>query len=130
MHYAFYLATGVLLDVLTFLSRCHDGDLSFILGNFGEGTPFREEKDLIMAQAVVDFWGSFARTFNPNPAQWFLETRGYQNTIATLKQGGKWEPVKGANGRSLRLMNLPFTSSPWVEKDQCKILGYPLDYYL
>ncbi|KAH6891781.1 cholinesterase [Coprinopsis sp. MPI-PUGE-AT-0042] len=110
--------------------KCHDGDLAFILGNFGEGTPFREEKDLIMAQAVVDFWGSFARTFDPNPTQWFLEARGYQNTISTLKKSGKWDPVTTSNSRPLRLMNVPFTSSPWVEKDQCKILGYPLDYYL
>ncbi|TFK25421.1 cholinesterase [Coprinopsis marcescibilis] len=110
--------------------RCHDGDLPYTNGNIGQlSRPFRDWDDLVMEQLSVDIWTSFARTFNPNPSAEFLEARGYHNTSLVLRRGGRWNSVTPGNRLPLKLIDVPFRDSKWLEVPQCEVLGYPLTMY-
>ncbi|EAU83928.2 cholinesterase [Coprinopsis cinerea okayama7 len=109
---------------------CHDGELLYTLGNLGQDShPFRDGDDLVMTQLSVDLWTSFARTFDPNPSEEYLRARGYTNTTEVLRKRGRWERVTPSNRRPLKLIDMTFRQSPWLEREQCEVLGYPLSYF-
>lgn len=133
------LTTGGLIYMFNFFVRlvfiheinsCHSGDLNFMFGNFGQAqAPFRDSNDLLFSQLAVDFWTSFARTFNPNPSFLFLAARGYTNTTESLLEWGQWNEVTTSASAPLRLLDIPLKSSPWLETAQCDLLGFPLSFY-
>lgn len=108
---------------------CHSGDLYEVFGNIAfQGLPFRDEFDLPFEQMVLDSWAAFARTYNPNPDQAFLQARGYTNTSAILKAKGTWEPA--TKGKlTLRALAWPPYQGTFRETAQCSAIGLPLTYY-
>ncbi|KAK7036178.1 cholinesterase [Favolaschia claudopus] len=103
--------------------QCHSGEQYFTFGTLGQGHhPFRDEFDLPFEQVTVDIWTAFARTYDPNPDEEFLAARGY-----TVQ---KWKPWLDAKSEHpVRVLAWPSRGSGWVEREQCKVLGFPLDYY-
>ncbi|KAJ6494586.1 cholinesterase, partial [Mycena sanguinolenta] len=108
--------------------QCHSGELYFVFGTLGEESlPFRDELDLPFEQLTVDTWTAFARTYNPNPSQAFLEARGYTGTAAALKESGLWEDVKGQE--PVRILAWPSRGSGWIDTEQCEVVGFPLNFF-
>ncbi|KAH7336290.1 Alpha/Beta hydrolase protein [Rhexocercosporidium sp. MPI-PUGE-AT-0058] len=77
---------------------------------------------------VVDYWSSFARSGDPNPDRKYLEARGYYRTLAQTERTGKWKQVD-AKKPSWRLLQWNGGPVPFSEGEQCRALGFPLDYY-
>lgn len=77
----------------------------------------------------MDMWGSFARTFNPNPSAAYLTARGYSNTTAALKTSGQWKEVAPNEKAPLRLIDAPMSNSEWLEEAQCALLGFPFNLF-
>lgn len=102
-----------------------------MFGTLGQDLrPFRDSNDLLMAQTSVDFWASFARSFNPNPPLAYLNARGYTSTIKALQQWGTWNPISrtggmGAKETPLRILDTPASNVAWREQAQCSLLGFP-----
>ncbi|KAF7374109.1 Cholinesterase [Mycena sanguinolenta] len=108
--------------------QCHSGELYFVFGTLGEESlPFRDELDLPFEQLTVDTWSAFARAYNPNPSQAFLEARGYTGTAAALKEWGPWEDVKSQV--PVRILAWPSRGSGWIDTPQCEVVGFPLDFF-
>ncbi|KAF9531081.1 cholinesterase [Crepidotus variabilis] len=109
--------------------RCHSGELYYTAGTLGQDLrPFRDPGDLLLSQWTVDTWGSFARTFNPNPPAAYLAARGYTSTTQVLKQSGPWKQVSETSA-PLKVIDVPFRSAGWRGEAQCKLLGYPLTMF-
>lgn len=110
--------------------KCHAAEMYYTFGTLARnGVPLRDENDLKFEQFIIDTWTSFARTHDPNPKLGFLKARGYVNTTAELEMAGLWKPV-GIEGLSMRVLQSPSIQFEWTEKEQCDILGFPLNYYL
>jgi hypothetical protein len=93
------------------------------------GLPLRDDDDLHFEQFMVDSWASFIRTYNPNPDLKYLEARGYTNTSAELSVAGLWRPVT-QGGLTMRRLQWLSIQAEFTEKEGCKVLDTPLDYYL
>ena len=110
--------------------KCHSGELYFVFGTIlTMGNPLRDENDLLFEQFVLDSWASFARTFDPNPDKAFLQARGYVNTLAEMQKVGEWMPVSKDN-LMLRQLEWPSKSIAFRDIEQCKLLGWPIDYFV
>ncbi|EGO26061.1 hypothetical protein SERLADRAFT_435908 [Serpula lacrymans var. lacrymans S7.9] len=110
--------------------RCHSGDLYFVFGTLGQSaSPFRDWNDLYFSQVTVDSWTAFARSYNPNPSPQYLAARGYANTSDALSKYGLWEEVTTTNPTPLRILDIPLQQVPFLEQEQCDLLGYTLPYY-
>ncbi|KAF7359731.1 Cholinesterase [Mycena venus] len=108
--------------------QCHSGELYFTFGTLGQSElPFRDANDLPFEQVTVDAWTAFARTYDPNPSAAFLAARGYTGTAALLREWGTWENVQ--SGNPVRILSVPSRGSGWLERAQCDLLGFPLDFY-
>ncbi|KAF4571495.1 type-B carboxylesterase/lipase family protein [Pleurotus pulmonarius] len=115
--------------------QCHSGELYYVFGTLGQfPLPFRDDDDLGFNQFILDSWASFARTFDPNPSESFLQARGFEGTLLRVRQErSKWQKVTKANlngSQILRRLNLQTGASSFLEKAQCEFLGFPLDFYL
>ncbi|EIW80191.1 cholinesterase [Coniophora puteana RWD-64-598 SS2] len=113
--------------------RCHSGDLYFTAGTLGQSAlHFRDDADWTLSQVAVDYWTSFARTFDPNPDPAYMVARGYENSAAAMSAAGPWDAVSatGEGGTDLMLLDIPLKASTWLETEQCDYLGYGIDYYL
>ena len=109
--------------------KCHSGELYYEFGTLTrEGLPDRDGKDFLFSQLIVDYWSSFARTYDPNPDPEYLKVRGYTNTIEQVKRSGKWPTLNAANP-TLRQLQVDGNHIPFKEKEQCDALGLPLTYY-
>ncbi|KAG8220528.1 hypothetical protein J3R82DRAFT_3233 [Butyriboletus roseoflavus] len=92
------------------IPRCHSGELYYVFGTLGQLTrPFCDWNDLVLSQVAVDAWSMFARTFDPNPSFAYLAAREYATP--------------------LRILDVPLSNSPYLERAQCDLLGYPLTFY-
>ncbi len=111
--------------------KCHSGELYYVFGTISRmGLPLRDENDLPFTQFVMDSWASFARSYDPNPDRGYLEARGYVNTTKELEIARKWEPVRlGDDGKQMRELQWPSKQVGFRDVEQCKMLGWPLDYY-
>lgn len=110
--------------------KCHSGELYFEFGNILRmGLPLRDENDIPFSQVTLDYWSSFARTWNPNPDEAFLIARGFTNTSTHLKIAGEWEPVTSTS-MTMRELQWPSETVSFRDVKQCKQLGWPLDYYI
>lgn len=124
--------------------KCHSGDLLYTWGNIGyHGLPARDDFDVPFSQYLVDMWAQFARNGDPNPHSDWLAARGYTNTTLAAAVDGPWPPVGiatapaedwGYSGSPHMMRVLAahgYTSAdvPFSESEQCKMLGYPLNYY-
>jgi carboxylesterase type B len=110
--------------------KCHSGELYFVFGTIlTMGYPLRDENDLSFEQFVLDSWASFARTFDPNPEKGFLQARSYADTLTEMEKAGKWLPVNKDN-LMLRELEWPSRSIPFRDIEQCKLLGWPIDYFV
>jgi len=104
--------------------RCHSGELYYTAGTLGQGAKaFRDAGDLLLSQTIVDAWGSFTRTFDPNPSPAYLAARGYATMANALKKAGPWNAV-GGHSSPLRLLEAELKTVDWLEQQQCEILGY------
>ncbi|KAF9526700.1 cholinesterase [Crepidotus variabilis] len=106
--------------------RCHGGELYYTAGTLGQvALPFRDSGDLLLSQITMDAWGSFARTFNPNPSFAYLVARGYDTSAEAFRQAAPWEPISGSVKLPLRLMDVPLGNAGWRDTKQCNLLGLP-----
>ncbi|ROW12754.1 hypothetical protein VMCG_00083 [Cytospora schulzeri] len=109
--------------------RCHSGELYFVFGNVAfQGLPERDEYDLPFEQFALDSFASFARTYDPNPDERFLEARGYSNTSRELKRAGPWKPAKKGD-LTMRALTWPSYQDMFREGPQCDGIGVPLTYW-
>ena len=109
--------------------KCHAGEVTYVFGNNArDGRPDRDGKDVLFAQLVVDYWSSFARTYDPNPDTGYLKARGYTSTLDRMKKTGKWEEVK-KNKLVKRRIEWNGAMEGFNEEKQCEVLGLPSSYY-
>lgn len=110
--------------------KCHSGELYFVFGNvLRMGLHLRDGNDIPFSQFALDSWASFARSWNPNPDPGLLKARGYLNTLNELETAGPWLPVN-KDSLQLRELEWPSKSIPFRDEEQCKLLGWPLDYFV
>lgn len=111
--------------------RFHGADMPWVFGAFNTGLQFRDAEDLWSLELSVSYFGAFVRTGNPNPDDGFLKSRGYETAQKGIQLAGKWEEV-GAGGEkgSMMLIDWPGKAQSFVDLEQCKWLGYPVDYYV
>jgi carboxylesterase type B len=109
--------------------RFHGADMPWV---FGTLSTIRDEKDLWSEQLVSSYFGSFVRSYDPNPDLKYLQVRGYDKVIEGVKNYGQWNQVDGGkkSGDEVRLLDWPSTNTGYIDVAQCDWLGYPLDYYL
>ncbi|KAF7324697.1 Cholinesterase [Mycena kentingensis (nom. inval.)] len=108
--------------------QCHSGELYYHFGTLGQDArPFRDALDLPFSQLILDSWASFARTYNPNPSPAFLAARGYATTASALRDWGAWREV--GSDEPVRILAWPSRGSDWLEREQCEVLWFPLDFY-
>ncbi|KAI1771328.1 alpha/beta-hydrolase [Hypoxylon cercidicola] len=111
--------------------KCHSGELYYVFGSLGRlGLPMRDDADLPFEQFVLDSFGAFARSFDPNPDRAFLEARGYESTLRELEQAGAWLPATADDPTTMRTLQWPSFQGPFPEAPQCEALGLGIDYYL
>ncbi|MCJ1309114.1 hypothetical protein MMC25_002769 [Agyrium rufum] len=109
--------------------KCHAGEVSYVFGNLLRlGQPDRDGLDVPFSQLAVDYWSSFVRTGNPNPATGYLEARGYWGTLAQVRKVGQWEAVGGQQA-PVRELQWNGAQIPWQDLRQCAVLGYPVTMY-
>lgn len=109
--------------------KCHSGDLYFEFGTLGQfSLPYRDALDLPFTQLVMDYWSAFIRTRDPNPDPAYLAARGYDATTKAIKEKGRWNEATKTKS-SLRRMDYPSRQDGFVDVDECRVLGLPLDYY-
>lgn len=106
--------------------RLHGSDLGFTYGN---QNPLRDHRDLQASQLISGYYAAFAKTGSPNPDEAYLEARGYQDTLAAVRQTGTWDPVSGDSGPAKQL-DYPALTIDFPEVQQCAFLNYSLSYYL
>jgi carboxylesterase type B len=99
--------------------RFHGADVPFVFGTLPR---IREPADLYYTQLTTSYFASFAKAGDPNPNIGYLRVRGYDRVADSIRKTGQWKEV--------RLLDYPSRSGPFVDVDQCKWLGYGLDYYL
>ncbi|EIW80188.1 cholinesterase [Coniophora puteana RWD-64-598 SS2] len=113
--------------------RCHSGELFYTAGTLGQSAEhFRDTADWTLSQVAVDYWTSFARSFDPNPDPAYMTSRGYTKSAATMAAVGPWNVVSPTAGADtdVRMMDIPLKDSAWIDAAQCYLLGYGIDYYL
>ncbi|KUI56990.1 Bile salt-activated lipase [Cytospora mali] len=109
--------------------RCHSGELYLVFGNLAfQGLPERDEYDLSFEQFALDSFTSFARTYDPNPDEGFLNARGYSNTSKEIEQAGVWKPAKKGD-LTMRALGWPSYQDSFREEPQCNGIGVPLTYW-
>jgi carboxylesterase type B len=107
--------------------KCHSGELYYAFGTIlRQGLPLRDEHDLPFGQYVLDSWAAFARSFDPTPDTGFLRARGYVNTTRLIGETGPW--VSYRQEGQARLLQWPPSMKTLVELEQCRALGFTLDY--
>lgn len=106
--------------------RFHGGDLPWMFGTLSR---IRNPEDLYSVQLTSSYFASFVKTFDPNPDLEYLQIRGYDRVVDAVKKTGTWGEVK-KNDKQLRLLDYPSKKGSFVDVDQCKWLGYGVDYYL
>ncbi|KAK7185763.1 Para-nitrobenzyl esterase 4 [Paraphaeosphaeria sporulosa] len=106
--------------------RFHGADVPFVFGTLSK---IREPADLYYTQLTTSYFASFTKNGNPNPDTDYLRVRGYDKVADSIKQTGPWDEVTKI-GKEVRMLDYPSRSGPYVDVDQCKWLGYGLDYYL
>jgi carboxylesterase type B len=106
--------------------RLHGGDPAWMFGFMGN---MRDEGDLYSMQYSVDALSAFIRTGDPNPSPEMLDLLGHVKTKEIVKETGRWEPVTGKRG-PIRVLDYPGTNAEFVDVEQCKWLGYGLEYYV
>jgi carboxylesterase type B len=111
--------------------RFHGADMPWVFGAFGPGQNFRDAADLYSLQLSTSYFGSFVRTGNPNPPTSYLKVRGYETALEGTQKAGTWKQV-GAGGDQGVLLEIdwPSTVKSFADLEQCKWLGYGVDYYL
>ena len=96
---------------------------------FGTLSRIRNPEDLYSVQLTSSYFASFIKTFDPNPDLEYLQVRGYDRVVDAVKKSGTWGEVK-KNDKQLRLLDYPSKKGSFVDVDQCKWLGYGVDYYI
>ncbi|KAK4560329.1 hypothetical protein LTR86_005525 [Recurvomyces mirabilis] len=106
--------------------KCHAGDLELSFGNFArDGYPERDAYDIPFSQTVTDYWTSFARTLNPNPAHGYLAARGYWDTLSQQSVAGEWQPVN-TTSPSMMLLQWNGAMVSFGDQPQCAVVGESL----
>lgn len=106
--------------------RLHGSDLGFTYGN---QNPLRDGRDLQASQLISGYYAAFVKTGSPNPDEAYLQARGYESTLAAVRQTGVWEAVRGNEGPAKQL-DYPALTIEFPETQQCSFLNYSLSYYL
>ncbi len=115
--------------------KCHSGELAYVFGNLGyNGQVDRDGLDIPMSQMALDRWTAFARTFDPNPEQAFLDARGFTNTSLEMSLSGTWDPIDTSdiNNLQLRVFQWPTFTAPFdifSSRARAQALGFDLDFY-
>ena len=109
--------------------KCHSGELYYVFGTaIRQGRQPRDQEDVPFSQYLLDSWTAFGRTKDPNPELGFLKARGYTNTSAIVEKVAPWEPVN-ASDPEVRVLDIEPRVEKFREREQCKVLEMPLDYY-
>jgi len=107
--------------------KCHSGEVNYVFGVLERsGLVDRDGFDTAFSRSIVDRWAAFARMGNPNPEEGFLNARGF------VDGAKRWEQVsaeEGNIGLRMMLMQLDEEMVEIGEKEQCGVLGLPLDYF-
>lgn len=116
--------------------KCHSGELQYVFGGLGyTGQPDRDGLDIPVSQMTVDRWAAFARNYDPNPDQAFLDARGFTNTSMEIKMSGSnWDPidVSDSTNLQLRVFQWPSFQAPFdifSSTQKCEAFGFGVDYY-
>ncbi|PSR88646.1 Carboxylesterase family-domain-containing protein [Coniella lustricola] len=110
--------------------RLHGSDLGFTYGN---QDPLRDERDLEASQLVSGYFASFTKTGSPNPDERYLEARGYESTLAAIRETGLWEAVSDQRAKDVpvgKQLDYPAVTVEFPDRKQCGFLNYSLEYYL
>jgi hypothetical protein len=108
--------------------KCHAGEVPFTFGNvLSQGWRDRDGLDTPFARLVVDYWTAFARTGTMKPEDGYLEARGFDESLAKMKEAGVWGQIPEG------VMRLQW-GGPGVmplggEQIGCKELGLANDFY-
>lgn len=121
------LLNGGVLEPGVDYFRLHGSDLGFTYGN---QAPLRDARDLQASQLVSGYYAAFARTGSPNPPEAYLRARGYESTLAAVRQTGAWEPVRAGEEGPAKQLDYPARTIAFPETEQCRFLNYSLSYYL
>ncbi|KAF1976904.1 carboxylesterase family protein [Bimuria novae-zelandiae CBS 107.79] len=106
--------------------RLHGADMPWV---FGTLSTIRDPADLYSVQLTSSYFASFVKTGDPNPDLEYLKVRGYDKVVDAVKKTGAWHQVRKNEGE-IQLLDYPSKRSTFVDVEQCKWLGYGLDYYL
>lgn len=111
--------------------RCHGADQLLVFGNILRvGLPDRDGLDTPFSRLVMDYLASFLWTGNPNPDQEYLALRGYESTLASVRETEEWTPVDPENPEWLVLKPGGVSMEGWgAEEAMCAALGMPLNYW-
>ncbi|KAF3920811.1 Cholinesterase [Dactylellina cionopaga] len=106
--------------------RVHGSDMPNVFGNLGS---LRDANDLYTIQLSSAYFAEFIKKGTPNVPTRYLTVRGYEKSLESIEQSGRWSEVRGKSGPIL-LIDYPAKASSYVDVEQCAWLGYPLDFYL
>ncbi|CRK19728.1 hypothetical protein BN1708_000393 [Verticillium longisporum] len=109
--------------------RCHGGSQLTMFGNYRRvGLGDRDGRDQDFSRLVLDYWASFVRSGDPNPAESFLAARGYNSTLAEVKKSGEWKEVD-PEAPEWMILEADSYMAPFGDADKCAVLGQPLNYW-
>ncbi|KAM0282476.1 hypothetical protein ACHAQH_002990 [Verticillium albo-atrum] len=109
--------------------KCHGGSQVTMFGNYKRvGLNDRDGQDQDFSRLTLDYWASFVRSGDPNPAESFLAVRGYESTLAHAKKNGEWEEVN-PEAPEWMILDADSYMAPFGEAEKCAALGQPIDFW-
>ncbi|KAI1324354.1 putative carboxylesterase [Xylariaceae sp. FL0255] len=96
---------------------------------FGALHSYRDINDLRTIQLTSAYFGSFARTQQPNPSLAYISVRDYQDVADAILKTGPWPKVTQKTGPT-KIFDYPAVTLDFVEQKQCDFLNSTVTYYL
>ncbi|KAI1175534.1 carboxylesterase family protein [Nemania sp. FL0916] len=112
-------------DPNTFYYKVHSSDIPNF---FGALHSYRDINDLRTIQLTSAYFGSFARTGQPNPAAGYLAARSYREVATAIEKTGPWPRVSKKTGPA-KIFDYPAVTRDFIEQPQCDYLNSTVTYY-
>ncbi|KAH8820922.1 esterase/lipase [Xylogone sp. PMI_703] len=106
--------------------KLHGADMPWVFGNL---FPLRDVNDLYSTQLTSGYFAEFVKSGQPNPSEDYLTVRGYDTSLAAIKETGPWSTVNSDKG-PMKLLDYPSYTDNFQEQPQCAFLNYSISYYL